>query len=133
MGIAAGLTLASGLVSGIGSYQSGMYAAEQSERAAKVGEIQADQVNAAYRDDLNSTIANIKAIRATAGVGANSPTEMAYIAEQRDTSEGDRKIEVGNKLMQADQDRADAAFRRSSAGWALFGDVMGGLTKAVSM
>lgn len=133
MGIAAGLTLASSLVGAVGNYQSAQYAADQSKRAAKVGEIQADQVNTAYREDFNATVANIKSIRSSVGVGANSPTEMAYIDEQRETSNRDRKIEVGNKLMQADQDRADAAFRRSSAGWALFGDVMGGLTKAVSL
>lgn len=126
------LGLAGGLVSAVGQYQGGNYAAAQSERAAQAGRVQADQIDASYRDELNSTISNIRAIRASAGVGANSPTQRAIEAKQEQTSNRDRKIEVGSKRMQAHQDEADARFRRSSARTALFGGVATGLSKFAS-
>ncbi|ASY64480.1 hypothetical protein SJ05684_c30560 [Sinorhizobium sojae CCBAU 05684] len=130
--IAPVLGLAGGLVSAYGQYQAGNQAAAQSQRAAQVGRVQADQIDASYRDELNSTISNIRAIRASAGVGANSPTQMAIEAKQQKTSDRDRKIEVGSKRMQARQDEDDARFRRSSARMALFGGVATGLSKFAS-
>ncbi|MBD9540106.1 hypothetical protein IB276_11640 [Ensifer sp. ENS04] len=123
------LGLAGGLVNAYGSYQAGNHAAAQSQRAAQVGRINADQVDASYRDELNSTIANINSIRASAGVGANSPTGRAIEADQQRISDRDRRIEVGSKRMQATQDEQDAKFRRSSARMALFGGAATGLAK----
>lgn len=123
------LGLAGSLVSAVGQYEGSQYAAQQSDRAAQVGRIQADQVDANYREELNSTISNIRAIRASAGVGAMSPTGMAVEAKQEETSNRDRKIEVGSKRMQANQDENDARFRRSSANWALLGGAATGLSK----
>lgn len=123
------LGLAGSLVGAVGESRAGNYAAQQSQRAAQVGRIQADQIDANYRGELNSTISNIRAIRASAGVGAYSPTGMAVEAKQADTSNRDRKIEVGSKRMQATQDENDAKFRRSSAKWALMGGVASGLAK----
>lgn len=123
------LGLAGSLVGAVGQARGTNYEAQQSQRAAQVGRIQADQVDANYRDELNSTISNIRAIRASAGVGANSPTGMAIEQKQADTSDRDRKIEVGSKVMQANQDDADAKFRRSSAKWALLGGAATGLSK----
>lgn len=130
------LLLGGGLMSAYGQYQGQQYAAAQSERAAEVGRIQANQTDSAYRQELTSTIANIRALRAGAGVGARSPTGMAIEAAQARKSDRDRRIDVGNKRMQATQDQNDARFRRSSAGWALLGGAAGavgqnygGLTK----
>lgn len=113
----------SGVVGAFGSYQAGNYAAAQSKRAAEVGRVQADQIDASYRDELNSTLANIKAIRSSAGVGSDSPTGQAVEAGQVKTSNRDRIIDVGSKRMQANQDDADAKFRRSSAKMSLIGGV----------
>lgn len=123
------LGLAGSLVGAVGQKQSSDFAASQSKRAAQVGRVQADQIDANYRDELNSTISNIRAIRASAGVGANSPTGMAVEQKQADTSDRDRRIEVGSKVMQANQDDADAKFRKSSAKWALLGGAATGLSK----
>jgi hypothetical protein len=123
------LGLAGSLVGAFGQSQASNYQADQSKRAAQVGRVQADQIDASYRDELNSTISNIKAIRASAGVDPNSPTGMAIDAKQQQTSDRDRRIEVGSKRMQAAQDDADAKFRRSSAKWALFGGAATGLAK----
>lgn len=123
MGIAAALSGIGSLVGAFGQFQAQSYQAEQSKRAAQVGRIQADQVDASYRDELNSTISNIRAIRASAGVDPNSPTGIAYEDEQQRRSDRDRKIDVGSKRMQAKQDEDDARFRKSSAGVALIGGV----------
>lgn len=111
----------SGIVGAVGQYQAGNYAAGQSKRAAQVGRIQADQIDASYRDELNSTLANIKSIRASAGVDPNSPTGQAVNADQVRTSNRDRIIDVGSKRMQANQDEADSKFRKSAAKVALLG------------
>lgn len=105
----------SGLVGAFGQSQGSKYEAAKSERAAQVGRIQADQIDANYRDELNSTLANIKAIRASAGVVSDSPTGQAVDAGQVRTSTRDRIIDVGSKRMQATQDESDAKFRRSAA------------------
>ena len=89
----------SGIVGAVGQYQAGNYAAAQSKRAAQVGRIQADQIDASYREELNSTLANIKSIRASAGVDPNSPTGQAVNADQVRTSNRDRIIDVGSKRM----------------------------------
>lgn len=122
--IVGGLSLASGFISGKGDQAAQNYKAQQSERAAQIGKIQADQVDASYRSELNSTIANIRAIRSSAGVDPNSPTGMAIDAKQEQTSNRDRSIEVANKRMQATQDEEDAKFYRSSAKSALLGPVV---------
>ncbi|MGC4393705.1 hypothetical protein [Agrobacterium sp. M50-1] len=114
----------SGIVGAVGQYQAGNYAAAQSKRAAQVGRIQADQIDASYRDELNSTLANIKSIRASAGVDPNSPTGQAVNADQVRTSNRDRIIDVGSKRMQANQDEADAKFRKSAAKVSLLGGTM---------
>lgn len=118
---AGALTGIGGLIGVFGNYQAGQQAAAQSKRAAQVGRIQADQVDASYRDELNSTISNIRAIRAGAGVGGFSPTGMAIEADQERISTRDRRIEVGNRRMQANQDEDDARFRKSAATWSLIG------------
>jgi len=111
----------SGIVGAVGQYQAGNYAAAQSKRAAQVGRIQADQIDASYREELNSTLANIKSIRASAGVDPDSPTGQAVNADQVRTSNRDRIIDVGSKRMQANQDEADAKFRKSAAKVSLLG------------
>ncbi|MDQ0132665.1 hypothetical protein J2T08_000566 [Neorhizobium galegae] len=121
--------LAGSLIGAFGEKQGQDYEAAKSKRAAEVGRVQADQIDSSYREELNSTISNIRAIRASAGVGANSPTGMAIEAKQEKTSDRDRRIDVGSKRMQATQDDADAKFRKSAAKTALFGGIATGLAK----
>lgn len=123
------LGLAGSLIGAFGQKQGADYEAAKSKRAAEIGRVQADQIDSSYRQELNSTISNIRAIRASAGVGADSPTGMAIEAKQQQTSDRDRKIDVGSKRMQATQDEADAKFRKSSAKWALAGGIASGIAK----
>src|SRR5690606_15689278 len=95
----------------------------KAKRAAEIGKVQADQIDSQYRDELNSTIANIRAIRSSSGASVNSPTGRAIEANQEKISNRDRRIDVGSKRMQVTQDEADAKFRKSAAKTALFGGV----------
>lgn len=114
---------ASSLVQGGGAYRAGQFEAEQSKRAGEIARVQADQIDAQYRDELRTTLSNIRAIRASAGGGADSPSTLAVMAEEERVSRRQRRIEVGGRRMQASQHDSDAAIKRSSARWALGGAV----------
>ncbi|QEE47491.1 hypothetical protein FVA81_24060 [Rhizobium sp. WL3] len=109
------------MVGALGQSQGQKWEAEKAKRAAEVGRVRADQIDATYRDELSSTISNIRSIRASSGASMNSPTGMAIEADQQRISDRDRKIDVGNQRMQANQDEEDAKFRKSAARMALFG------------
>ena len=113
----------SGIVGAMGQAAGQKWEAEKAKRAAEIGRVQADQIDASYRDELNSTISNIRAIRSSSGASVNSPTGRAIEADQEKISNRDRKIDVGSRRMQATQDEADAKFRRSAAKTALFGGI----------
>lgn len=117
------LTGISGIVGAVGQSQAQKWEAQKAQRAAEVGRVRANQIDASYRDELNSTIANIRSIRASSGASIASPTGMAIEADQQRISDRDRKIDVGNQRMQANQDEQDAKFRRSAARTSLFGGV----------
>lgn len=117
------MTGVSGIVGAVGASNAQKWEGEKAKRAAEVGRVRADQIDATYRDELNSTIANIRAIRSSSGASVNSPTGRAIESDQQRISDRDRKIDVGNQRMQASQDEADARFRKSAASAALFGGV----------
>lgn len=114
------------LVSAYGStIVAGEHAARQSEQRAEIGIVQAKQTDANYRQELNATINNIRAIRASTGAGFMSPTGAAIENYNRDISDRDRRREVGGRRIQASVDRSDADFRRSAAQTAFFGKAIG--------
>lgn len=117
----------SSIVGAVGASQAKKHQAAQAETDAKIGRIQADQIDAAYRDELNSTIANIQAIRASTGVGVDSPTTQAVEARNQKESDRNRRRDVASKRMQANQDENDARYLRSSAKFSLLGGVVGAL------
>jgi len=96
-----------------------LHSAEAAERAAKRGFTQADQISAAYRVDLTTTVANIRAIRASTGASASSPSTIAYIEKQEKASNTARKIKVGGVRAESAQANIDALFYRASAKEAL--------------
>lgn len=113
----------SGVVGAMGASAGQKWEGEKAKRAAEVGRVRADQIDATYRDELNSTIANIRAIRSSSGASVNSPTGRAIESDQQRISDRDRKIDVGNQRMQANQDEQDAKFRKSAARMTLIGGV----------
>lgn len=93
--------------------------ADDSARAAEVGKIQANQIDAAYRTDLATTIANIRAIRSSTGASPDSPSSRAYIDKQSEISDMGRQIRVSGARIGSAQATADALFYRTSASQAL--------------
>lgn len=89
--------------------------AQQAEWAAQGARINANNTDTYYRDNLRQTLANIDAIRASAGVIPDSPTGLAIRDEQTRISNDQRIAKVTSIRSQANQDIADAQFYRTAA------------------
>lgn len=123
-GIGAVFSGLSMVVGAIGQSQGQQYEAQKAARAAEIGHIQADQTDAAYREDFNTTLGNIRSIRASTGGDPGSPTSLAYIDAERNASDRVRRIKVGGLNMQATQYENDARYFRSAAKTSLFGGAL---------
>lgn len=88
--------------------------AQQAEFQQQTAEINATQSNAYYTDRLRKTFSTIDAMRAGAGMG-DSPTSIAYKAEQARINEQQRSSAVLGNEAQAKQSQADAAFYSAAA------------------
>jgi hypothetical protein len=111
------------------------HSAAQAERRALAARTAADQTSAFMRDELTTTLGNIEAIRAAAGVTLDSPTGMAIYEREKKESDRQRNVKVGNLLSQAAMSDSDADFYRYAAGHAesmgilgAFGRGIGGLS-----
>jgi hypothetical protein len=91
------------------------HSAQQAEFAAQGATINANSTDAYYRDDLRKTLANIDAVRTSAGVDASSPTTQAVEDEDTRLSDNQRIAKVVGLRAQAGQDVADAGFYNSAA------------------
>lgn len=111
-----GLQVAGGLSRAKGEAAAYQHKEAQAQREARAARIAADQTDAFFRDELNTTLATIDAIRASSGVNVDSPTGQALRARETEVSDRQRKIKVGNLRMQADQSERDSAFYRYAAG-----------------
>ncbi|MBK8009603.1 MAG: hypothetical protein IPK23_15135 [Rhizobiales bacterium] len=112
--VGVGLTAAGALAKGKGASDSLSFQSEQATRNARAGRVAADQTDAFLRDELESTVSHIKAIRASAGM-KDSPTSEALIDKESDVSDSQRRIKVGNMRAQADDDDRSAAFLHRAA------------------
>lgn len=127
------LAALTGLSTGVKAYgesQAQGYAAAVAERDATVAKTQAAQTDTYLREELQRTLGNISAIRASSNVGTDSPTTAAVMDEQRRVADRERRIRVGNLEMESRAKQDEARFRRSAAKMALFG---GGLEAATGM
>ncbi len=112
------------IVGGMGDRAAAKHQENQAKRAAEIGRVNADQIDAAYRDELNTTIKNIRAIRAATGANPDSPSSLAFIEGEAAASDRVRRIKAGAARIGANQNEADARFYKSSARSALFGGVV---------
>lgn len=128
IGLAANAT--SKVVQGIGQSKANQSEAEQSIMAWRVGQAQADQIDAAYRDELDSTMRNIRAIQASAGAPTDSASAQAVAAREAEASDRDRRVAVASARLQANQSGLDAFAFRRAARWSLWGGILGGLGTA---
>lgn len=123
----------SSLAGGVGGFMGQSQSAQQAKTQAQVGRIQADQIDASYRDELTSTINNIRAIRATTGAALDSPTGQAIEAKNTETSDRNRSRDVASRRIQANQSDQDAKFFKNSAAVSLFGGVAKSLPSFVGV
>jgi hypothetical protein len=128
-----GLSLASAGVDIAGKRSEARFAERRSKLNARVGEIRANELDAAFRDELDRTLNNIDSIRASAGVSSLSPTAAAIRERERTTSDRNRTSRVRSEEVQAEQSRQDARFFRSSARSALLGGIFRSLPRFLSL
>lgn len=118
-------------IKGFGEKAGQDFMAGQSERAAALGRIKADQTDVAMRDELATTLGNIDVIRAAAGVDPLSPTGQSIRAREQDVSDRQRTIAVGNIRAQADEKEAEARYRRTAGKYALAGGFAAGGSRLI--
>lgn len=127
MGMAAGaaplLSFASSGLGAMGTMTSAQgqaagleFDAARHERAAIYAETQAAQTDAFLREELNTTIANIDAVRSAQMIDPLSPTTAAIKEEEGRVGDRERNIKVLNIKAQAEEERMAAAYKRQSAG-----------------
>lgn len=123
MAMGAVLGVASILTQTAGSVMGQRYQSQQDKLRQRTAEVQAADTNAAYTEELNRTVSTIKAIRASAGVPADSPSTRSYIAEQARISDINRSKAVGANQLQAEAASNDAGYHSRLAGLTLLGGV----------
>lgn len=139
-GAAAGtLSALSPLMSAYGSVMKGQgtqaaddMQADRLNRAADFGRVQADLTDTTMREQLNTTIGNIDAIRAAGRIDPTSPTSAALIDRQTQLGDRSRGAALLNIRSQVSEDEASAAYLRKAGDFALMQGYIEGGTKIAS-
>lgn len=100
-----GFKVAGTLFEGFGKKDAAKAQAEAAYRRASYGQIKADQTDVAMRQDLESTMGNIFAVRAAAGGSPDSPTMGAITQGVQAAGDRDRNRAVGNIEAQVREDK----------------------------
>lgn len=114
-----GLTVASDITKGNATQAADNFQAARAERAAEFGEIQANLTDATARENLNTTLGNIEAIRVAAGIDPTSPTTAAILDQNTQRSDRARMAAVGSIRAQGEEDRASADYLRKAGDFAV--------------
>lgn len=102
--------------------------ADRLSRAADFGRMQAGLTDTTMRENLNTTIGNIDAIRAAGRIDPTSPTTAALEARQTQIGDRQRNAALLTIRGQVAEDEAGADFMRKSGDNALLqGYISGGL------
>lgn len=127
---AAGLgSMALGAISSIkageGAQAEQEFLAKRDERAAELGRLRSAQTDVAMREELNTTLANIDAVRAAASIDPTSPTTAAIKEAESVESDRQRDTKVTNILAQAREDDETARYRYQAGRDALLAGYLG--------
>lgn len=112
------------IFSGIGQRASSRFEARRAERTAEIARLQADQTDVTMREELDSVLGSIQAIRASTGADPTSPTSLAVMQRERNIADRERRIRTGSLRMQAFQSEDDARFHRYAGRSALTGGII---------
>jgi hypothetical protein len=129
------LSMTSSILKGYGSAAADKMRADQAQRAAEFGRVQADLTDTHYREELNTTLGNIDAIRAAAKTDPNSPTTQAIEDRQSMLSDRQRTAAVVTLRSQADEDEASARYLRQAGRFSIglgYLDAASKLAKGIS-
>lgn len=133
------LTATGDIMKGSATKASDDFQADRAERAAQFGQTQAMLTDTTMRENLNTTLGNIEAVRAAANVNPTSPTTVALMDRSTELSNRQRTAAVGSIKAQAAEDQASADYLRKAGDFAVTqsyisagADVAGGLFKAAT-
>ncbi|MEJ0095767.1 MAG: hypothetical protein WDN46_20875 [Methylocella sp.] len=129
--LSTGLGVFGAIQQGNANAQGAEFQAQQAERASQFGQIKALQTSTFMSRNLQTSIDNIQAVRASANVEGNSPTGEAIENNVRTTGQQQISQKVQNIDAQSQQDQDAAAFYTQSANNALLGGFLGGAGKAL--
>jgi hypothetical protein len=127
-----GLSAYGTIMKGQGQQAADEFKAEQAEQAARFGREQADLTDVTMRERLNTTLANIDAIRAAGHVDPTSPTTAAVEDWQRTISNRQRSAAVITQKAQAASDEASAKYLREAGDFAMTQAYIGAGEKVAS-
>lgn len=120
---AVGLSIAGTATKTVGAMAGSQQDKMAAESRVKMAQIQSDQTEASSLDDLRRQIGNIKAIRASAGAQANSPTTQAIIDAERDVSGKNLDKKKASYRLDALQGKADSKLYQQKAYMQLGGGI----------
>lgn len=120
-----GLSAASSIVGAEGMAAGDTYKSEILQQAAQFGDLQATQTSGQMLRNLNVTLGNIDAVRASARDDPTSPTGAAVRDYVEQTGTEAEQIKTQSILEQSQMDEEQASYLRSAASNALLGGVLG--------
>lgn len=110
---------AADIAKGQGTQAANNFQAARAERAAQFGEVQANLTDATMRENLNTTLGNIEAVRTAAGIDPTSPTTAALMDRSESLSDRQRMAAVGSIKAQNEDDLASADYLRRAGDFAV--------------
>lgn len=122
---ATGFSVASSLMGGKSKAEGAAYQSAQADRASRYGLIKADQTQQYMEENLQGTLANIDAVRASANTDPDSPTGFAIRNFSEARGERDINNRVSSIRAQSAEDANAAAFYKKSASSAMMGGYLG--------
>ncbi|MEM7428774.1 MAG: hypothetical protein AAF441_22005 [Pseudomonadota bacterium] len=117
--------VAAPIIGGVGKFLGHQAAAGDSKVAEKAGRLKATQVGNAELAELNKTLSNIRAIRASVGT-SESPTELAILRNNTRISDRNRRIKQSGLELEADRQGTNARLQDMASIFALVGGGLGG-------
>lgn len=120
-----GLSAMGTIAKGEGEQAADNFKAARADEAAKFGRLQADLTDTTMRQQLNITLSNIDAIRATGNIDPRSPTGAALEDQSEERSDLQRISKEVTLRTQANSDEAGAAYLRQAGDFALSQSYLG--------
>lgn len=129
---AAGLGLASGIMSGQGTQAADQYQAGLLSERAQAGQAASIEASSNSVQRLNVSLANLDAVRAAGGDSPASPTGLALRSTTEDNMNLTRAIRVGNILSQSEMDTAGSNYLTQAGQFGLMQGILGGAAGAAN-